>query len=189
MELKINQAFRELIPPLTAEEYSQLEENILAEGCRDALVVWGDVIVDGHNRHEICTMHGLEFNTKRKEFESDDVAKVWIIDNQSGRRNLTDGWKYELKQERKRLLAQQGQGKRIETLKQFSSDLSQNDKTVKHDTRKELASELGWATGKVAQADFVWKHGDEAIKEKVKAGEETVSSAYNKVKRDVNVRS
>ena len=187
MGLKVNESFRELIPPLTAEEYSQLEENILAEGCRDALVVWGNVIVDGHNRHEICTMHGVEFETKQKEFESEEAAKVWIIDNQSGRRNLTDGWKYELKQERKRLLA----GKGWENIKAATGGhnkltLSQNDKV---NTREELASELGWATGKVAQADFVWKHGDEEIKQKVKAGEETVSGAYNKVKRDVKKKT
>ena len=190
MELTIRQEFQELIPPLTAEEYSQLEENILAEGCRDALVVWGDILIDGHNRYEICTMHGLEFNTKQKEFESEDVAKVWIIDNQNGRRNLTDGWKYELKQERKRLLATEGLKRKShgETAP-GKTLLSHNDKSDKHDTRKELASELGWATGKVAQADFVWKHGDETIKEKVKAGEETVSGAYNKVKRDVKKKT
>ena len=185
MELEVRREFKELIPPLTAEEYSQLEENILAEGCRDALVVWNDILIDGHNRYEICTTHGLEFNTTQKDFESEDTAKVWIIDNQNGRRNLTDGWKYELKQERKKLLAVKGQEKYQSTVGRPEKSLSQNDNDLpKHDTRKELASELGWSTGKVAQADYVWKHGDDKVKEKVKTGEATFSSAYKDLQKE-----
>ena len=64
--LKIDFEFRDLIPPLTAEEYSGLEESILKDGCRDALVVWGETIVDGHNRYEICTKHNLSYQIAQK---------------------------------------------------------------------------------------------------------------------------
>src|SRR5436190_23682939 len=40
MELRIDSEFRSLIPPLTSDERTQLEDNIFAEGCRDPLVVW-----------------------------------------------------------------------------------------------------------------------------------------------------
>ena len=54
-ELRIDSEIKKLIPPLTTEEYKQLEENIIAEGCRDALVVWGDTIIEGHDtRKEIA---------------------------------------------------------------------------------------------------------------------------------------
>lgn len=82
-ELKLN------IPPLSDEEFAQLEQNILADGCRDPLVVWGNVLVDGHNRHAICTKHGLPFTTVQKEFASRDEALDWTDANQLGRRNLT----------------------------------------------------------------------------------------------------
>lgn len=181
MELQINQAFKDLIPPLSTEEYKQLEVNLLIEGCRDALVVWGDTLIDGHNRYEICTKNDISFNTVEVDFENDDEAKVWIIDNQNGRRNLTDGWKYELKQERKRLLTEQAKENiKTPTGGHNKLTLSQNDKV---NTQKELASELGWSTGKVAQADYVWKHGDEEVKQLVKSGEETISGAYSKVKK------
>ena len=180
MQLKIEPEFQELIPPLTAEEYKQLEDNIIKEGCRDALVVWNDTIIDGHNRYEICKNHGKEFDTVDILFIDNDEAKVWIIDNQSGRRNLTDGWKYELKQERKRLLLQKHEAERA------ISRVSPNDTREAESgrTRKELATELGWSTGKVAQADYVWKHGDEEIKAKVKSGDETVKGAYSQVRRE-----
>ena len=87
--MKVDPEFKSLIPPLTTEEFAQLERNILEEGCRDPLVVWKDTMVDGHNRYDICTKRGLPFKKIQKEFESRDKAKEWIILNQFGRRNLT----------------------------------------------------------------------------------------------------
>ncbi len=87
--LTIDSELQELIPPLTAEEYRLLEENILAEGCRDALVVWDNTIIDGHNRYKICNQYGVEFNTVAKVFDDIEHAKDWIDMNQLGRRNLT----------------------------------------------------------------------------------------------------
>ena len=87
--VSIDAEFQSLIPPLSDEEYAQLEKNILADGCRDPLVLWGQLLVDGHNRYAICTKHGLSFNTVQKEFASRDEALDWIDANQLGRRNLT----------------------------------------------------------------------------------------------------
>ena len=88
MELIIDREYKELIPPLTPEERAGLETSLIAEGCRDALVVWNGVIIDGHNRYEICKEHGIEFQTIEKDFPDRDAAKVWIIENQFSRRNL-----------------------------------------------------------------------------------------------------
>ncbi len=87
-KLQIDSEFQNSIPPLTEEEYKQLEENILAEGCRDALIVWEGVIIDGHNRYKVCQEHGIEFEVREKEFKSRDEAQDYIDRNQLGRRNL-----------------------------------------------------------------------------------------------------
>lgn len=87
--MKINSKFKSLIPPLSAEEYQQLEKNIIADGCRDPLVVWNGTLVDGHNRYEICSSHGVSYEYVEADFESEDEAIDWIIDNQLGRRNLS----------------------------------------------------------------------------------------------------
>lgn len=89
MNLNINSELRSLIPPLQKEEYNLLEESILEEGCRDALIVWDETIVDGHNRYEICTKHGISFEVEEKHFDSIEAVREWMIDNQLGRRNLT----------------------------------------------------------------------------------------------------
>ena len=89
MLLTIDNELRDLIPPLTSEEFEQLEQNILEEGIREALIVWNKTIVDGHNRYDIALEHGLDYDIDEREFESKDEVINWMIDNQLGRRNLS----------------------------------------------------------------------------------------------------
>jgi 16S rRNA G966 N2-methylase RsmD len=86
---KVDEEFAALIAPLTSEEYSQLERNVIAEGCRDALVVWRGLLVDGHNRLEICNRHGIPYDTTEIDLPDRENAKLWIEEQQTGRRNLT----------------------------------------------------------------------------------------------------
>jgi hypothetical protein len=88
MNIIIDPEFKALIPPLAPEELAQLEANILQDGCRDPLVTWQGIIVDGHNRHAICTKHDLPFKTVEMEFADRDAAMDWMDANQLGRRNL-----------------------------------------------------------------------------------------------------
>lgn len=87
--IKIDGEFKALIPPLTPEEKGQLEANIAAEGCRDALVVWEGIILDGHNRFEICQRLDIPYQTVKIELPDREAAADWIDRNQLGRRNLT----------------------------------------------------------------------------------------------------
>ncbi len=90
-KIEIDPEFKTLIPPLGAEERAQLEANLLAQGCRDPLVVWKgrNILLDGHNRYDLCTQHGIEFKTVDIELPDRNAAHDWIISNQLGRRNLT----------------------------------------------------------------------------------------------------
>jgi len=86
----IDQAFSRLIPPLQPEELNMLEASLMADGCRDALVTWNDILLDGHNRLRICVDHGITFRTKAVTLPDRTAAEDWIDTNQMGRRNLTD---------------------------------------------------------------------------------------------------
>jgi N6-adenosine-specific RNA methylase IME4 len=185
MKIIINEELKALLPPLTSDEYKTLEESIIENGCREPLIVWNDILIDGHNRFEICSKHNIDYQIKEIHAENIDEVKVWIIDNQKGRRNLTDGWKFELAQVKKEILLKQGREKQKETLMRGNSApvLSIIDKT-EHNTRDEIASELGWSTGKVAIADKVWKEAKPEIKEKIKNGEVTFNQAYTDIKRE-----
>lgn len=100
--LKIAEEFHSLLVPLSTDQRVQLEENIRMEGCRDPLVVWqrdsplrvaplcqDDILIDGHNRYEICQAHGIDFTVIRVELPDREAVVNWIINNQLGRRNLT----------------------------------------------------------------------------------------------------
>ena len=88
--IMIDKEFKSLIPPLLTEEYKNLEESLIAEGCRDPIILWNDVIVDGHNRYEICTRLNIPYKTIHKGFSSRAEAISWICLNQLARRNISE---------------------------------------------------------------------------------------------------
>ncbi len=91
INLKIDPEFQSQIPPLTDDEFKQLEENILKEGkLLSPLIVWNNTLVDGHNRYAILQKHPeIYFSTMPLRFENREEAIAWICWNQLGRRNLT----------------------------------------------------------------------------------------------------
>lgn len=106
MTITIKDTLRAYIDPLSADEYAALERSLLAEGCRDALVLWGDVLVDGHNRYAICQKHGIPFNvTQHSAFRSMDDVYLWMIDNHLGRRSISDFQRGVLALRKKEILA------------------------------------------------------------------------------------
>ena len=90
-DLKIDPEFEEKIPPLTEDEFSLLEQNIVADGeVLDPLIIWNNTILDGHNRYRILQKHPkIPFKTFPKDFPDKFAAIAWICRNQLGRRNLT----------------------------------------------------------------------------------------------------
>lgn len=91
MHIVVNPELKAYIDPLSADEYAALERSILAEGCRDALVLWGEVLVDGHNRYGICQKHGLAFQTvQNTRFQSMQDVHLWMIEQHLGRRSVSD---------------------------------------------------------------------------------------------------
>lgn len=89
-ELIIREDFRRLIPQLSEEEFDQLETNIIKDGILSPIVVWQNIIIDGHNRYEIAQKWDLLFEFTEKEFEDENDVKEWMILHQFGRRNLSN---------------------------------------------------------------------------------------------------
>jgi len=90
-KVRVIEKFRELLTPLTTEEYKALEESICRDGVREPLVVWKGkgMLVDRHNRRDICRDKGKKYRIVEKFFESENEVKLWIWENQKGRRNLS----------------------------------------------------------------------------------------------------
>ena len=93
--LIIDKEFESVIPPLTDEEFELLKESVLNDGeVYHPLVVWNNIIVDGHHRYKILKEHPeIKYRINKREFENRYEAISWICLNQLGRRNLNDAQK------------------------------------------------------------------------------------------------
>lgn len=175
--ITIDPEFKALIPPLAPDELSQLEANILRDGCRDPLVVWNGVLIDGHNRHEICTRHAIPFETVAMEFPDKDSAIHWIILNQFGRRNLPAYERAKLALRLKPIIAErakenkQGRGKEI----QKSETLS---------TTHELAKVAGVSHDTIAKVEKIEKTATPQVKAKLASGEISINQAHKEIVKD-----
>ncbi|MEY4763623.1 MAG: hypothetical protein RI907_296 [Pseudomonadota bacterium] len=90
-EIVVSEELKAYIDPLTPDEHEALERSLLAEGCRDALVLWGNLLIDGHNRYGICQKHGLPFQTvQHPHCQSMEDVHLWMIDQHLGRRSVSD---------------------------------------------------------------------------------------------------
>lgn len=188
MQLNIDAEFQNLIPPLSDEEFRQLEENIKSEGCRDALVIWQGIIVDGHNRYKICQENNLPFKTEEKEFISRDEVIEWILKNQLGRRNLNDLQRVRIALRYKEVIAEQMKEKQVDGgekgRKSRYAGLRPIDPKPDHTTqRKELAKIAGVSEGNAYRAKTILEKGSpEQIDRAEKGGKgNSVYAVYNEV--------
>ena len=183
--MKIDIEFQSLIPPLTFEEKKMLEESILNEGCRDAIVLWGDTIIDGHNRYEICTKHGIPFETVNREFENRNEVIEWIIKNQFGRRNLPLHERARLALRLKPVITEKAKEKQAEYHgNQYKSGLSQNSVEVQKpiDTQKEIAKAAGVSHDTIAKVEKIEESAPTPVVQASRKGDISVNAAYQVTK-------
>lgn len=191
--LRIDHEFESLIPSLSDDEFKQLEENIVDAGMvYDPIITWDGVIIDGHNRWKIIQKHPeVSYKTYMEIFSDRNEAKLWIINNQLGRRNLSKPDAIILAQKKNEVTAQAAKEKQIEAGKSFGRGMEsteqiasvKNDKTYSEpiSTRKEVARLAGVSEGTVAQFEQVQKKKPELI-EPIRKGELTIGGAYKAMK-------
>ena len=184
MNLKIDQEFKSLIPPLSDEEYKQLEQNIITDGCRDPLVIWKGTIVDGHNRYEICTKKGVSFNTTKTASDTRDDAVMWIIKNQFGRRNLSAYTRSELALKLAPLVEARAKANQLATLKQNAVLQKSAERSAPIDTRREIAKAAGVSHDTVMKVKKIAEKAPEEVKAKLRTGEISINKAHADITRE-----
>jgi len=187
--LKIDKEFFTLIPPLTGEERDQLERNLIADGCRDPLVVWGDILVDGHNRYDICQRHSIPWEPAQKEFANREEAKEWIILNQLGRRNVDIAQrvilaeKYRPILEKKAKERQRAAGGDRKSAKRKSVQSNWTKPITTSHTDVELAKIAKVGLGTIKRGRVALRNATEEEIQALKDGDTTISKLYE-VTRD-----
>lgn len=186
--MKIDAEFQSLIPPLTYEEKKMLEESILNEGCRDAIVLWGDTIIDGHNRYEICTKHGIPFETVSREFENRNEVIEWIIKNQFGRRNLPIHERARLALRLKPVIAEKAKSNKQEAANKMNLIVGNNvsaeicKNVLPIDAREEVAKAAGVSHDTIAKVEKIEEAAPAPVVQASRKGDISVNAAYQVTK-------
>lgn len=187
-ELEIDKEFKELLPVLTPDEFENLEKSILKNGLLDPIKIWQDpetnkwLIVDGHNRYKILKKNNIKWNSwcdYKILYETDlptrEDVKRWMLEQQLGRRNLTETERYKIVQKFKGLFEQKAKTNQSSGGKGLTN-------LSKVNTRKEMAKAVGVSEGTYQKIDKIMKSDNENLKQKLEKKEISVDKAYREIK-------
>lgn len=180
-DLKVDPELRDLIPPLSEEEHRMLEDSIVRDGCDTPLTVWDGIIVDGHNRYEICVRHNIPFAYEERHFEDRDAAVFWMLEHQLARRNLNSYQRSLLALRFEPMLkkvAKGKQGKRNDLDTNFRTNLSGSSTSYSAEKMAELAGVSPTTIKKVKRLE---KEADEETKKQLRKGDTSIHKAYTEI--------
>jgi len=192
MDIVVNEELKAYIDPLTPDEYEALERSLLAEGCRDSLVLWGNILVDGHNRYGICRKHDLPFNTvQNTRFQSMEDVHLWMIEQHLGRRSVSDFQRGVLALRKREIMAERrGRAKPVEDeaapapSQEASADAlppaevpTASAKTESLPSRQELAREARLSNNQVVMIEKIQKQAAPEVVAAVKSGVLSINAA------------
>ena len=180
--IEIKQEFKDLIPPLTKEEFKQLENNCMSEGIREKILTWNGFIIDGHNRFEIATRWDLDFETESKHFDNEEAVKEWMILNQFGRRNLSNYQRSVLALELEDVFKEKAKEKELERKTTFAKSQKSSMETI--NTNKELSNISGIGQQTIARVKKIQEKAPEEVKAKLRTGEVSINAAYKEIKKE-----
>ncbi|WP_371764029.1 hypothetical protein [Massilia sp.] len=179
MNITINEELRSFIDPLTPVEYAALERSLLADGCRDALVLWRDVLIDGHNRYDICTKHGIEFRTVNNDkFDSLEDVMLWVIDNNLARRSVSDFQRGMLALRKKEIVAARAAQRAAEAPPdQPAPEPADDPVDPPWSTREDVAKAARVSANTLSQIERIRKTAAPELVDAVRSGTISVSAA------------
>lgn len=188
-DLTIDKEFEKLLPVLTPEESEKLENSILEYGLLDPIKIWQEpdtgkwIIIDGHNRYNILKKHGIGWHYWQDykimgELETREDVKQWMLEQQLGRRNLSDAERYEIVQKFKSVF----QKKAKENQSLGGKGLANLSKV---DTRKEMAKAVGISEGTYRKLDQVMQSDNEELKKQLREKKVSVDRAYQEIKSPI----
>lgn len=189
-ELKIDPELRDLLPPLTDDEYKQLEKNIVENGFDKnfPIMEWRGYIVDGHNRYSICQKHNIEYVVGTLAYETKEEVMQWMLDIQLGRRNLSPIQRIAVAEKYRPIYEKQAKenkslngGDKKSESQNSSTPISKENKI---DVRAKLAKTAGVSTDTYSKGKKILDSDNEELKNEVLSGEKSINAGYKELQNE-----
>jgi hypothetical protein len=183
-DLVVDPELERVVPPLAENELEILKADILEHGCKFPLIVWGDMIVDGHNRYRICRENDIPFGIEQMEFSDKTEAKLWIVKNQLGRRNLRDFQRCEMVLPlENEIKAEVDSRKRAGISAARTGDQKVQKLAPSQKSREILAEMAGVSHATLDKVKTIIVEADEETLEKLRSGEMKIHTAYTAIRK------
>lgn len=190
-ELKIDPELRDLLPPLTNDEYKQLEKNIVENGFDKnfPIMEWRGFIVDGHNRYSICQKHNIEYSVGTLAYKTKEEVMEWMLDIQLGRRNLSPIQRIAVAEKYRPIYERQARenmsfGGKSYSPKEGLQNSSTLPKEQKIDVRAKLAKTAGVSTDTYSKGKKILDSDNEKLKKETLSGEKSINAAYKELQNE-----
>ena len=185
-ELKIDPELRDLLPPLTSEEYKQLEKNIVENGFdrNFPIMEWQGFIVDGHNRYDICKKHNIEPIIGTLAYKTKEEVMEWMLDIQLGRRNLTPIQKIAITEKYRPIYEKQARENQLSGLKNQNNNVLVNlpkRQVNPINTSEKLASIANVSEKTYRMGAKILNSDNEKLKQEVLSGEKSINAGYKEL--------
>lgn len=194
-KLKIDPELRDLLPPLTSDEYKQLEKNIVENGfdINFPIMEWRGFIVDGHNRYNICKKHNIDFIYGTLAYETKEEVMEWMLDIQLGRRNLSPIQRIAVTEKYRPIYERQAKENQSRAVSEsnrnransYPSNLTELDnnnfKIRENETNSKLAKIAGVKPTLYKMGAKVLSSDNEEVKKRVLSGETSISAGYKEL--------
>ncbi len=184
-ELGVDEVYRSLIRQQTPQEEEQLKISIGKEGIRDALVVYeanGNlVVVDGHHRLNMAKELGIAtVPVQQMEFGNVDEARIWMLRNQLGRRNLNDAERIEIALQLTAFMEKLGIQNKMKG-KNLGANLHKGQQEKKIDRLQEASRIANVSRRNVAKYKKIYEQGGEGARREVVEGKKSIHRAHSEV--------
>lgn len=191
-ELKIDPELRDLLPPLTDDEYKQLEKNIVENGFDKnfPIMEWHGYIVDGHNRYSVCQKHNIEYVVGTLAYETKEEVMEWMLDIQLGRRNLSPIQRIAVAEKYRPIYEKQAKENLVKAGNNYG--VGKNKKPFQKsenpiapiNTTKKLAKTAGVSTDTYSKGKKILDSDNEKLKKEVLSGEKTINAGYKELQNE-----
>src|SRR5918996_2056128 len=185
LRIQTNKEYESLVPPMSKEAFESLMSSIRESGQLEPITInnTGEVL-DGHHRLRACEKLHLEPLSEVKTFDNPSHEKLYIIDVNLQRRQLTVAQRVQLSLKKKPILQELAKKNSQTNLKKGNN--AEYPSNVQICTlgrvNEKIAKDSGVSARQVSKIETILEKADPKLKDRVLNGTTKIDKAYKQIK-------